>query len=204
MELSRYIAILRRFWPIVLALPLLTALISLGAAWVRPQSYSLTASILLTRAQAIQVDTEDVLAYDLPAILKSSSFARLVSEELARRGRTLAPEAIQPAFRVNNEHRVMLVTVTAATPEDARAIMDAAIFLVETHGLQLWGEREATPEQPGVNVAVLNLPEQPAPQKTIRSMALEIGLRTLIGLASGVAVAFGLHYLRPATESTPI
>src|SRR5262249_53416770 len=89
MELYLYLDILRRRWPVVVATPLLVALISLGAALAQPPRYGATARLLVTRPLSAAVDAEDTLAYDLPAIVGGKPFAADVTAELARRGRAL-------------------------------------------------------------------------------------------------------------------
>ena len=49
MELYLYLDILRRRWPIVVAVPLLVALIRLAVAATQPPRYGATARLLVTR-----------------------------------------------------------------------------------------------------------------------------------------------------------
>ncbi len=74
MEFYLYLDILRRRWPIVVAAPLLVALISLLVALMQPPRYGATASLLVTRPPLGNLDAEDTLAYDLPAIVGGKPF----------------------------------------------------------------------------------------------------------------------------------
>ncbi|HET9223109.1 MAG TPA: hypothetical protein VFO07_11420, partial [Roseiflexaceae bacterium] len=62
-----------------------------------------------------------------------------------------------------------------------------------------------TPERPGVNVAVLELPGEAALLNGPRAIALEVALRAMLGLVAGVGAAFALHYVhnRPTTAEEP-
>jgi hypothetical protein len=195
MELYLYLDILRRRWPIVVAAPLLVALISLGAALAQPPRYGATARLLITRPGAATVDAEDTLAYDLPAIVGGHPFAADVAAELARRGRPLDQALVEQALHAENQKHVVFLSAAAADPADAVAIVRTAVDLVRINGLRYWGDPSATPERPGVNVAVLDLPSEAALLNGPRAIALEVTLRALLGLVAGVGAAFALDYL---------
>ena len=206
MELYHYLGILRRRWPIVAAAPLLVGLISLVAAVVQPPRYGATAQLLVTRPGAATVDAEDTLAYDLPAIVGGRPFAADVAAELARRGRPLDQALVEQALHAENQRHVVYLSATAADPADAVALVQAAVNLVRANGLRYWGDQSATPERPGVNVAVLDLPAEGALLNGPRGIALEAGLRALLGLIAGVGAVFALHYLGdrpPTTDHRP-
>jgi hypothetical protein len=207
MELYHYLDILRRRWPIVAVVPLLVALISLVAALAAPARYRATARLLVTRPGAVTVDAEDTLAYDLPAIVGGAPFAADLTTELARRGRPLAAELVTQALHGENQKHVVYLSATTADPADAVAIVQAAVDLLRLNGLRYWGDASATPERPGINIAVLELPAEAALLNGPRAIALEVALRALLGLIVGVGAAFALHYLddgRPTTDDLPM
>lgn len=203
MELRLYLDILRRRWPIVVALPLLVALISLAAGLARPARFGASARLLITRAAmaggtaGLTDQGEDKTAQDLPAIVSGATFRSDLAAELARQGRASDPAALAGAIQASNQDHVVTIAVQAASPGDAVAIVQAAIDLVGRNGLQYWGDRGATAARPGLNVAVLDPPEQAARLNGPRSIALDVGLRTLLGLVAAVGAAFALHYLAP-------
>src|SRR5690349_14413585 len=92
MELHLYIDILRRHWRIVLAVPLLVALLSLAVALSRPPIYGVQSRLLVTRdnantsAAGRTAAGEDTTAEDLPAILDSAIFRHDLAQALAQRG----------------------------------------------------------------------------------------------------------------------
>ena len=195
MELYLYLDILRWRWPIVAALPLLVALVSLVAALAQPPRYQATARLLVTRPGVTTVDAEDTLAYDLPAIAGGRPFAVDVAAELARRGRPLDQALVAQALHGENQKHVVYLSATTADPADAVAIVQAAVDLVRTNGLRYWGDSSATPERPSVNVAVLDLPAEALLLNGPRAIVLEVALRALLGLMVGIGAAFALHYL---------
>jgi capsular polysaccharide biosynthesis protein len=193
-EFYYYLNILRRRWPLVAAVPLLAALVSLAAALLQPPRFGVTARLLVTRPD-ITVDGEDTLAYDLPAIVGSKPFAADVAAELARRGRPLDEALVERALHAENQRHVVFLSATAGDPADAAAIAQAAVALVQANGLRYWGDTRATPERPGINIAVLDLPATATRLNGPRAIAMDVGLRALLGLMVGVAAAFALHYL---------
>ena len=203
MELRLYLAILRRRWPIVVALPLLVALISLVAGLARPARFGASARLLVTRATTaggtagLTDQGEDKTAQDLPAIVSGAPFRGDLAAELARQGRAIDPAALVGAIQASNQDHVVTIAAQAASADDAVAIARAAVELVRRSGLRYWGDQDVTADRPGLNVAVLDSPEQAARLNGPRSIALDVGLRTLLGLVAAVGAAFALHYLAP-------
>ncbi|HEX9373761.1 MAG TPA: Wzz/FepE/Etk N-terminal domain-containing protein [Roseiflexaceae bacterium] len=195
MELHLYLDILRRRWPLVVAVPLLVALVSLAVAVMRPPRYGLTARLLVTRPPTGNVDAEDTLAYDLPAIVGGKSFAQDVARELTSRGHPLDEALVEQALHAENQKHVVYLSATTDGPAAAVAIADAAVALIKANGLRYWGDLNATPEHPGANVAVLDLPAGAALLNGPRAIAQEVALRALLGLLAGVGAAFALYYL---------
>jgi capsular polysaccharide biosynthesis protein len=201
MELYLYLDILRRRWPVVLAMPLLAALLSLVAALAQAPRYGATARLLVTRPGPV-VDAEDTLAYDLPAIVGGKPFAQDVARELARRGRPLDQAAVERALHAENQRHVVYLSATTADPSDVVAIVTAAVDLIKTNGLLYWGDTSAPAERPSINVAVLDLPAAAARLNGPRAIAVDVALRALLGLAVGVGAAFLLHYLDAARTAS--
>jgi capsular polysaccharide biosynthesis protein len=195
MELHLYLDVLRRRWPLVVAVPLLVALVSLAVAVMRPPRYGLTARLLVTRPPTGNVDAEDTLAYDLPAIVGGKPFAQDVARELTSRGQPLDEALVEQALHAENQKHVVYLSATTDGPAAAVAIADAAVSLIKTNGLRYWGDPNATPEHPGANVAVLDLPAGAALLNGPRAIAQEVALRALLGLLAGVGAAFALYYL---------
>jgi hypothetical protein len=202
MELRLYLAILRRRWWVVVVIPLLIALVSGVVAISRPARYGLTARLLVTRGLAADGSTagltnqgEDKTAQDLPAIVSGAPFARDLTQELARRGSPLDAAALAGAIRASNQDHVVFIAVEAPRPEQAVAIAQAAVALIQSNGLRYWGDPRATPERPGLNVAALDLPAEATLLNGPRAIAQEVAVRALLALIAGVGLVFGLHYL---------
>lgn len=197
MELYHYAAILRRYWLTVVILPILVALISLGAALVQPPRYGTIARILVTRGVAPDDSTagqtaagEDSTAQDLAAIIAGMTFKRDLAEELARQGRPLDRAVVAPSISASNAQRVVTIAVATERPDDAVAIAQAAIALLQRQGLRYWGETRVNDEQPGINVGVLDPPPPPVRLNGPSAIAREVALRTLVGLLAGIGLAF--------------
>lgn len=202
MEPRLYLAILRRRWPLVVAVPLLVALISGGAALARAPRYGTATRLLVTRGAAAAGSTtgltdlrEDKTAQDLPAIVSGAAFRQDLAAELAGRGQPLDQAALAGAIRAGNQEHVVTIAFEGANPAATTAIAEATIDLVRRNGLRYWGDPSATPERPGLDVAVLDPPGTPARLNGPRAMAQQVALRALLGLIAAVGAAFVLHYL---------
>lgn len=209
MELRLYLSIIRRRWPLVAALPILVALLSLALALARPPVYGVSVPLLVTRGDRffapgddIEQASDDTTALDLPAVLSSVPFAQDVARELARGGRALDPAAVRAAISASQEKHVVTLSVTAGDPAEALAIAETAVATARANGLRYWGDPRATPGNPGINIAVLEPPGAAARLNGARVIAAEVALRTALGLVAGVGLAFALHYLgyRPAPD----
>ncbi|HMQ32420.1 MAG TPA: lipopolysaccharide biosynthesis protein [Chloroflexaceae bacterium] len=205
MQLREYLAILRRLWPVVLLLPLLAGGLSLALALGRPPAYQASARLLVTLAPpaaaapaplpalddgATWATTEYILD-DLPFVLSSAAFAADVGAAMAAEGYPADPGAIQAGLRPEVTHRSVLLTATAAGPEQAGAMLRGALGALERGGLKYWGRADAG----GLQGPVLDPPGPAAPAGGLRDLVREVGLRVALALAAGVGLAFLLHYL---------
>lgn len=206
--LPQYLAIVRRHLLIVLAVPVLAMGLSAIVAWQRPPLYRTEARLLVTRSAMPPASSagltpggEDTVALDLPAIVAGEPFARDVARELSRRGYALEMAQVRAALSATAQEHVVVLAATAAQPALAVALVDVAIDLIRRNGLHYWGDPYATPDHPGVRVAVL---DPPAPATQIhgpRAIAIELAARGALGLAAGAGLAFVLHALAPRRGS---
>jgi capsular polysaccharide biosynthesis protein len=202
MELRLYLAILRRRWWILAALPLLVAAISGLAAARQPARYGTTARLLITRgpiagdnAAGLTDQGEDKTALDLPAIISGAPFRDDLARELARQGNPIDPAELAGALNGIRQDNVVTVAISAARPADAVAIGPAMVALLKANGLRYWGDPRAAPGASGLNVGVLDLPDQAVLLNGPRAIAIDIALRALLALIVAVGLAFGLYYL---------
>jgi hypothetical protein len=198
MPIQTYIAIIRRRWLIVVAPAIIAAVIGLGLALLEPPRYRSSASLLITRSEDRRFDTEDALAYDLPAIVQGAPFSAEVSSALALAGLPLSPEQVRASLGASNQRRVVQIWAETGDPALSEALTSAAVAVVQQRGLALWGDPSATPERPLVNVVVL-VPPGPATQINGWTAAVATAtLRGLAGLLAGALLAFGAYYWEAA------
>ena len=205
MELRLYVHILRRRWWVLAALPLLVAAISGLAAARQPARYGTTVRLLITRGPIAGETTagltdqgEDKTALDLPAIISSATFRSDLARELARQGTPIDVAALAGALNGIRQDNVVTIAISAARPADAVAIGPAMVALLKANGLRYWGDPRAAPGTPGLNVGVLDLPDQALLLNGPRAIAIDVALRALLALIIAVALAFGLHYVEGA------
>lgn len=203
MQLREYLSILRRYWPLVALLPLLAGGLSLALALRQTPVYTATARLIVTQApsaspgQLSELDdgatwaTTEYILDDLPFVLQSAAFAADVQAELAGRGVVLDTGAIQGGLRPEVTHRAVLLAGSAPTPEQALALVDAAVATLQRGGLSYWGRASAG----GLQVAVLDPPAAAGSSASLRELVQDVAVRTILGLAAGVGLAFLLHTL---------
>jgi capsular polysaccharide biosynthesis protein len=205
MQLRAYIAILRRFWPLLLFLPLLTGGLSAVLALSRPPTYQAVTRLLVTQASlpgAADASLADLAAGatwasseyildDLPAVLTSSSFAADVLPQLAAAGHSLDLAAIRAGLQVEVSHRSVTLRATAATAEAAVALVETAVTVLRQGGLRYWGRTPAG----GLWVAELDPPSAAIRLDGPRTLVSEVGLRVALALAAAIGIAMFVHYL---------
>ena len=151
MERDLYLDILRRYWWLVLAAPLLTVLIATAAALGRPPRYGATARLLITRdpgspgAAGRTAAGEDTTAQDLPAILSGAAFRHDLAAELARRGEPIGEAELASAISATTSEHAVAVTVARGQPEQATEIVQVLIEVLRAGGMRYWGDTAATP-----------------------------------------------------------
>src|SRR4051812_40936118 len=141
MELRLYLAILRRRWWILVALPLLVAGISSVAAASQPARYGTTVRLLVTRgaiaggnAAGLTDQGEDKTALDLPAIISGAMFRSELAQALASTGHPINSASLAGAINGTRQDNVVTIAISAARPEDAVAIGPAMVALLKANG----------------------------------------------------------------------
>lgn len=204
-QLRTYIAIMLRFWPLLLLLPLVTGGVSLGMGWDRPVEYEATTRVLVTQARAATYAdvalpelaagaswaASSYILDDLPALLTSATFAADVALLLDAAGQPLDPALIQTGLRPTVHHRVVTLRARAPTPAAARALVEAAVQALDQGGLRYWGQTEAG----GLQVALLDPPNEALRIGGRGALVSEVGLRMLLALAAGIGLTYVIHYL---------
>jgi capsular polysaccharide biosynthesis protein len=199
MELRQYWRVIARRWWIVVLVPLVVLAASL---LVRPQPAT-GALANLRLAVGIKPEngdgkfytydryyswlTAEYLADDLSEIIKSRSFAENVS---ARMGGAVPPGAIQGATNPQKLHRILTVSVSAATPQQALDIANAvATTLRDSAGTYL-------PQISAENAAI-SIIDPPAlvPIGPGLRERLDLPLRVVLALVAALGIAFLLDYL---------
>ncbi|ABU59715.1 YveK family protein [Roseiflexus castenholzii] len=194
MPIPIYIAIIRRHWRIIAAPAIIAAVISLGLALLEPPRYRSSASLLITRSEDRRFDTEDALAYDLPAIVQGTPFSAEVSSALALTGVSIPPDQVRASLGASNRRRVVQIWAETGDPALAEALTTTSVELIQRRGLALWGDPSATPARPLVNVVVLEPPGAATQTNGWTTAIATAALRGLIGLLAGAFLAFGAHY----------
>lgn len=205
MQLRAYLRILRRFWPLILLLPLLAGGLSLAAEIGRPARYRASERLMISRSlidtgrdaslpdfnDSYSWTTTEFILDDLPLVVSSAAFAQDVrAAAAAASGADLDAGAIQAGLSVEVLHRSAYLSAVADTPEQAMAVLAGAVAALKSNGLSYWGRGQG-----GLDVAILD-PAMPAGTVGgLRAALADAALRAALGLAVAVGLALLVHYL---------
>jgi capsular polysaccharide biosynthesis protein len=207
-ELGHYVEIVRRRWWLV-ALTTLAALLVAGLLAYRGAS-AYKATVRLAVSVPVPADclagqqreydcnyyawlASEYLADDLSELVRSRAFAEDVGALL---GEPFDPKSISDVVRTRKTHRILSITVTANTFDRAQRLGDAIVEALRQHAGKYLAQLAAQSGQ----IVVID-PPQTQRGEGPAAVALEIGLRTLLGLLFGLALVFALDYFDPTLRS---
>jgi capsular polysaccharide biosynthesis protein len=202
MELRQYWHIVwKRIWIPALLLGVVL-LVSLALRRPPPTQYQATGRVLvdvppLEAVEGMGFDPRltapqatEYLVDDFTQFVSSQVVAEAVSRRLADQGIQVPPGAIQSSTASEQTHRVVTVRVTWATPNEAMAILNAAIEVLQQEAPAYFGRLGL--EQP--QIALFDGPGvSPVPPSL--TQRLDLPVRLLLALVAGVALCFLLDYL---------
>lgn len=210
-QIIRYLAILRRFWMLVVALPLLVGGASLTRSLMQPPRYGSTARVLVTQTPreaggSIELpdlnlnyswESSEFILDDLPQVLQSTAFAHDVREWLAQQENNLDIATIRNGLDAENFHRTVTIVSVADTPATAVHLLEGAIACLQKNGLRYWQRLPAgsTGNGSGLSVATLDPPAPAHHLNGLRPALLNGAMRAGLALAAAVGLAFLLHFL---------
>jgi capsular polysaccharide biosynthesis protein len=198
-ELRDYWAVIQRRWLLVLGLGLSTLVASTVLALFGPTAYraqyTLAVSVVpeprlgpyFTYNNYYEWLTSEYLADDLSKLIESEAFAEQVGAVL---GTPVEPRSVSEVTRVKKTHRMLEVTVSETSASRALDIARAHEQVLNTRMGEFLGQLKAE----NGYVRMIN-PPRVQRALTATGLALEVGLRTAVGLLAGIGLAFLLHYL---------
>jgi capsular polysaccharide biosynthesis protein len=205
LELREYWSILARRWQVIALITALTFVASGLMLAFGPQSYKAELRLTISvKPEPRQGDyytydkyytwlTSEYLVDDFGEVIQSDAFARDVS---ARLGQSISSDTIKRDLTTKKTHRILEVTVTAGNALQAQQVADAIKATMEERAPDYFIQLDS-------ETAMLRVIDDPVaePEMGTARKALELVLRTLVGLLAGVGLAFLLHYLDPSVRS---
>lgn len=202
MELRQYAAIIRRRFWLPLGLPAVVLILSLALRQPGVTQFVASARILVDVPPLQQVEgmgfdprltapqATEYLVDDFSAFVTGDAVARMVSERLAAQGIALPPGLIQGSTSSQQVHRVVEIQVTWSDPDQARAILQTAIEVLEQEAPAYFGRL-------GTLQPIVRLFDGPrvAPLPPSLTQRLDLPVRLLLAVLVGVALCFLLDYL---------
>jgi len=132
----------------------------------------------------------EYLVDDFSAFVTGDVVARMISERLAAQGFTVPAGIIQSSTSSQQVHRVVEIQLTWGDPEQARAILQTAIEVLQQEAPAYFGRL-------GTLQPVVRLFDGPrvAPLPPSLTQRLDLPVRLLLAVLVGVALCFLLDYL---------
>ena len=209
MELRQYARIVLMRWWLPVALILVVLLVSLpGQLSPKPISYQASMRFAVGVAPEPRDGTyytydryytwlaSEYLVDDLAEIIKSSTFAGAVSEELASAGVQVPAGAIGASTQAGKLHRILNVSISWGDEAELRAIASATVKVLKERNAEFMA-------QLGTENAEATLIDPPVVFPIGQSLAarLDLPIRAFLALVVGIALAFLLHYLDDSVRS---
>lgn len=208
MELGHYVEMVRRRWWLVVLTTLAALLVAGLLAYRGASAYKATVRLAVSvpvpadclAGQQREYDcnyyawlASEYLADDLGELVRSRAFAEDVGALL---GEPFDPKSISDVVRTRKTHRILSITVTANTFDRAQRLGDAIVEALRLNS----GKYLAQLATQSGQIVVID-PPQTQRGEGPAAVALEIGLRTLLGLLFGLALVFALDYFDPTIRS---
>jgi capsular polysaccharide biosynthesis protein len=211
-ELREYWTIIRRRWWLPVAVMAVAFAVSSAVGLRGATAFRTDMRIAVTSVpvadpnQKLEYDPiyysnldSEYLADDMSEFMHSSAFAGEVKRELATaRGLNYDIDTIVNTTRTKKTHRFIDVTVNTATLEDgqeiagsiSRIMSDPARLAIYLKALAAYNTQMSVITPPDTRRG-----------NTIVGLISEVGLRTMIGLLVGIALAFLMDYIDPSVRS---
>jgi capsular polysaccharide biosynthesis protein len=204
MHLRQYWTIVRRRWYVVALVMALAAIGGAALLLLSPRQYSVNVRLLLNRVPVQEPTGEapffryddyyrflatEYLLDDLVEEVDGNQFARSVTEGLHAKGvNDVKVEEVEQMLEPERQHRVLMVEVTASSPE--RAMRTAEVV----EGLLTQGtDRYASLDGSELSARVIH--RDPEASSNRLRQILTFALELLLALLLGLGLAFLLHYL---------
>jgi capsular polysaccharide biosynthesis protein len=202
MELRQYACIVwKRIW-IPLGLLGVVLIASLASRQPAPPQFTATAKVLVDVPPLQEVDgmgfdprltapqATEYLVDDFSVFVTGDAVAELVSQRLAGEGIKVPAGAVRSSTASQQVHRVVEIRVTWPDPDQALAILNATVEVLQRDAPAFFGRLGALEptvrlfDGPRVDPVLPGLSQQ-----------LDLPVRLLLALVAGVALCFLLDYL---------
>jgi capsular polysaccharide biosynthesis protein len=204
MELRVYWRIIRcRWWlPVGLALAVFALTLAMNRPWqAPPPSYSATMRFnvgvqperipgVYTYDRYYTMLASEYLVDDMAEVVRSGAFAAAVSQRLAGQGISVPAGAIGASTQPGKLHRIFTVNVSWPDEVQLRAIADAVAATLTQSSADFFAQfSSAEADIRLIDPPIIGRVGRPAREQ------LDLPLRILLALATGIALAFLLDYL---------
>lgn len=203
MELRAYWVIIRRRWWTAVLATIAAAIVSFLTSPLTGGGYTATMRVLMSvpsepaRGNYFTYDkyysllSTEFITDDFVEVVRSAAFREDVLKELNAPAATALAISSQP--RSERAPRILTVSVASQDEELTRRAAEATALVLSTKA----GDYFVQLGPRSLSARVIDPPTITPPAAAGRNY-LNIALRTLVGLAFGIGLAFLLHYLDPA------
>lgn len=205
MELRRYWNILLRRWLLILIPALVVLGVGVATYQPIPPAYNVGVRFIVGQTPSPEAETADEQRYynwliseyivnGLADWVRGREFAGMVSQELAAQGMDVPAGAIQ--ITADNARSVLTISMNYGDAATLQAMIETTIqVLMERNA-------EGLPQLGGETAVLIQL-DQPFVNQVPNGLRgqLDLPLRVLFALATGVGLAFLVEYLDPTLRS---
>ncbi len=216
MELRQYFAVVRRRWPLVAVIVVLTALVSAGMLFTQRPVYTAAARLAMRQVDLpAQLPTPnepgfysfdnyynwystEFLADDYTQIVPSQAFAERVVVELKKQNLDYSAGAVLGALSATRVHRELTIAASTGDPASAVAIVQAGVAVLTA----ISAPDGTTPNLNGVTIhdqALFAAIDVPTGAGSNRSRQVT---NAIIALGVGVVLALALAFLAEYLDTT--
>lgn len=207
MELRQLMKIGLRWWWLII-LPVLGVGLYSGFTYHRPAP---TYQVVLRFAAGsdpagLSVDydryypwlTSEYIANGLADVARTGAFAEAVQARLAEQGLAVTAGAVQDALSSDNTQSIFVIYLTWPDAAQLPMLAEAVSAELTTNGAAYF------PQMQGVGILArrLDAPQPVLVAPSLRAQLLGPGLRLLLALVVGLALAFLAHYLDPTVRES--
>lgn len=211
MELRAYAGVIRRYWYVVVIVPVLVLAGVIFQASRAKTTYTSKTELSIVRegdqapSSAVYGLYNDYYNYltseytldDMVGLVQGNVFAQDVSAELAKTdGISMSTKDVQMALASSRLNRILTIQAKADSKTRAEAIAAAAGKVLEAKGVGFFGYKD-----PGTQAMIRTVQTASEATASTNRQRIILALQVIIGIIAGILIAFLIDYIDDTLRS---